>query len=108
MQIACDRRRVVAEQESAVLVLDSEARLKTAENDAKALEASAQAENNSTAGLEYKRKYELEWQRLSVLERLARQGRRFISGEIGSNVLGEMVPSATSFASQKAGGKAYF
>ena len=46
------------------IVVESEAQLRAAENNSKALIATASAENNSTAGLEVKRKYELEWQRL--------------------------------------------
>ena len=56
------------------------------------IKPTASAENNSTAGLEVKRKYELEWQRLQILEVLAKEGRRFVTGEAGKQLLKDMVP----------------
>ena len=52
-----------------VEILASEAKLKAAQNNAQALVAEAEAENNSTAGLEVKRKFELEWKRLRAARR---------------------------------------
>ena len=77
------------------IVVESEAQLRAAENNSKALIATASAENNSTAGLEVKRKYELEWKRLEVLETLAKNGRRFVSGPTGQAMMREMVPRGT-------------
>ena len=107
MEIQSERLKVEADQQAAVQILDSEANLKAAENDAKALVAHAEADNNSAAGLEVKRKYELEWERLKVLETLASTGRRFVSGAIGASVLKEMVPADTSFTASK-DAKKYF
>ena len=73
-------------------ILNSEAKLKAAQNHSQALIAEAEAENNSTSGLEVKRKYELEWQRLQILEVLAKEGRRFVTGEAGKQLLKDMVP----------------
>ena len=83
-------------------ILNSEAKLKAAQNNSQALIAEAEAENNSTAGLETKRKYELEWKRLEVLEQLAREGRRFVSGPTGQQMLREMVPQGTFQGKAKA------
>ena len=71
MEIRCQERRVKVDQMANTVVLDSEATLARATNDAKSLIAQAEAENNSTAGLEVKRRYELEWERLEVMEGLA-------------------------------------
>jgi len=106
MQIECERRRVKIEEQAGVLILESEGTLRAAENNAQALIAEAEAENNSTAGLEVKRKYELEWERLQILEKLATSGRRFISGPTGQQMMREMVPTAGSMA--KTSGKTYF
>mmetsp|Transcript_30905 Transcript_30905/g.80790 ORF Transcript_30905/g.80790 Transcript_30905/m.80790 type:complete len:432 (-) Transcript_30905:469-1764(-) len=106
MQIDCERRKVKIEEQAAVMILESEGQLRAAENNAQALIAEAEAENNSTAGLEVKRKYELEWERLAILEKLAKEGRRFISGSTGAGVMREMVPTSTSMA--KTSGKTYF
>merc|ERR1719230_1178419 len=91
MEIRCQERRVKVDQMANTVVLDSEATLARATNDAKSLIAQAEAENNSTAGLEVKRKYELEWQRLRIMESLAKEGRRFVTGETGQEMMREMV-----------------
>jgi len=104
MRIECERRKVKVEEQATVEILGSEAKLKASQNDSQALVAEAEAENNSTAGLEVKRKYELEWKRLEVLEKLAENGRRFISGPTGQQMMREMVPQG-SFQSSK---KSYF
>merc|ERR1712087_325319 len=100
MQIKCEERKVQVDQAANVICLDSEARLKAAENNAQALVAAAEGENNSTAGLEVKRKYEIEWQRLKIMEQLASTGRRFVSGDLGKSLIKDMIPSASGgFAS---------
>jgi len=92
MEIKCEERKVKVTQMANTTVVESEAQLRAAENNSKALVATAGAENNSTAGLEVKRKYELEWQRLQILEVLAKDGRRFVTGESGKQLLKDMVP----------------
>ena len=82
MRVQCAKIKV--DQTAAVMALESQALLKAAENDSKALIATAEAENNSTAGLEVKRRYELEWERLEVMEELAANGRRLVTGKMGS------------------------
>jgi len=96
MKIKCDERKVKIDQTASVKVKESEGQLRAAENNAKALEASAEGENKSTAGLEVKRKYELEWQRLEIMEKLAATGRRFISGNTGATIMKDMVPGEGS------------
>ena len=101
MQIECDRRKVKVQEEATRVELASEAGLRAAENNSKALVAAAEGENNSTAGLEVKRKYELEWQRLSILQTLASSGRRFVSGPTGQQMLREMVPTSSTLKASK-------
>merc|ERR1719230_2311125 len=72
MQIKCEERRIKVEQVANSVVLASESVLRASENNSKALVASAESENNSTAGLETKRKYELEWERLKIMEIIAK------------------------------------
>merc|ERR1711988_477644 len=93
MQIKCEERRIKVEQMSNSVVLASESVLRASENNSKALVASAESENNSTAGLEVKRKYELEWERLKIMEIIAKDGRRFVTGEVGKNLLKDMIPT---------------
>jgi len=93
MQIACQERRIKVDQLANTIILDSEGTLARSQNNAKSLIATAEAENNSTAGLEVKRKYELEWQRLEIMEKLACDGRRFVTGEVGKSLIKDMVPS---------------
>jgi len=92
--IAAQERQVQVDQAAKVEILQSEGVLRAAENNSQALIASAEAEDNSTAGLEVKRKYELEWERLSIMEQLATTGRRFVSGGVGQSLLQDMVPIA--------------
>merc|ERR1719159_181149 len=91
-EILANERKVKVDQAASVKVLESEAVLRAAENNAEGLKASAEAENNSTAGLEVKRKYELEWERLSIMQSLSQTGRRFVSGTLGQSLLQDMVP----------------
>ena len=88
-----------------MIVLESESHLRAAENNSQAVVASAEAENNAAPQLEVARKYELEWERLAVLEKLAGQGRRLVSGQTGASLLKEMVPSDKTFTQSK---KQYF
>jgi hypothetical protein len=104
-QIASDKRKVNVKQQKQVLVLQSEGKLAAAENDSKAMVTSAEAENTAAPQLEVKRKFELEWERLEVLQTLAKNGRRFVSGETGKALLKEMVPISNTFAASK---KSYF
>ena len=57
MEIKCEERKVKVNQMANTTVVESEAQLRAAENNSKALIATAGAENNSTAGLEVKRKH---------------------------------------------------
>ena len=53
--IECDRRKVKVEEQSSVVILESEGKLRAAENDAKAMVATAEGEAKSVAGLEVRR-----------------------------------------------------
>jgi len=101
MEIECDRRKVKIDEQAAVIVLGSEGKLRAAENNGKALVAAAEGEAASTAGLETRRKYELEWERLSIVEKLAGSGRRFVSGATGQQMMKEMVPTASVMKASK-------
>ena len=48
-----------------------------------------------------RRKYELEWERLSIVEKLASSGRRFVSGATGQQMIREMVPTASNMKASK-------
>lgn len=104
-QIASDKKKVEIDQTANVIVLDSESQLRAAENNSQAVIAMAEAENKAAPELEVMRKYELEWERLSVMEQLAGHGRRLVSGSTGHALLKEMVPSEKKFAESK---KQYF
>ena len=105
MQVQCAERKIKVDQTAAVMALESQALLKAAENDSKALIATAEAENNSTAGLEVKAGTSSSGSGRGD-EELAANGRRLVTGKMGSTVLQEMVPSSTSFTGSK--GKSYF
>merc|ERR1712183_291225 len=70
----------------------AEALLKKSEFDAGAMIASAKVEAEAAKSLEEKRRYELEWARLEVLKKIAGDGRKFISGEKGKQILYDLVP----------------
>ncbi len=91
-QLQCQTIKNDAEQKAIILVKESEAQLKVVEAQAKALIARAEAEATIADDLEEKRKFELEWARLKVLEKLASKGRRFITGEMGESILNQLVP----------------
>ena len=91
-QLQCQTIKNDAEQKAIMLVKESEAQLKVVEAQAKALISRAEAEATAADDLEEKRKFELEWARLKVLEKLASKGRRFITGEMGESILNQLVP----------------
>ena len=91
-QLECQKVKIEAEQKAVLMVKSSEARSKVIEAQAKALIARAEAEAETVDDLEEKRKYELEWARLKVLEKLAANGRRFIAGDMGESILNQLVP----------------
>jgi len=93
MQIATQKRKVEVDQAANTIRLESEGVVAKADNDAEALKATAKAEDLSTPGLKEKRKYTLEWQRLHILEALAKDGRRFVTGDLGKALLKDMVPT---------------
>ncbi len=55
--------------------------------------AKAEAEADGAKALKEKRRYELEWEKLRVLETIAGgKGRKFITGEKGEAILSALVP----------------
>lgn len=93
-QVQSQKMKIEAEQEANVMIKNSEATLKVAESNASAMIARAEAEAEGAEALAEKRKYELEWSRLAVLEKIAGKGRRFIAGERGEAILNDLVPDS--------------
>ena len=55
--------------------------------------AKAEAESDGAEALKDKRRYELEWEKLKVLETIAgNQSRKFITGDKGEAILSALVP----------------
>ena len=93
-KVKCQTMKIEADQKANVMITESEAELKVAESNAKAMIARAEAEAEGIEALAEKRRYELEWKRLSVLEKIAGKGRRFITGEKGEAILNDLVPES--------------
>ena len=95
-QVESQRLKFEAEEKAHRLIKESEAQLKAAEARARAIIVRAEAEAEGAEALIQKRKYELEWARLEVLEKIAAKGRKFISGEKGEAILNELVAGLNS------------
>mmetsp|Transcript_32007 Transcript_32007/g.95873 ORF Transcript_32007/g.95873 Transcript_32007/m.95873 type:complete len:348 (+) Transcript_32007:280-1323(+) len=91
-QVECQTMKIEAEQKANVMIKESEAELKVAESKAAAMIAKAEAEAEGADALAEKRRYELEWARLAVLEKIAGKGRKFITGAKGEAILNDLVP----------------
>jgi len=96
-QIQCQTMKTEAEKNALIMVKESEGKLKVAESRAKAMIARAEAEAEGAEALIEKRRYELEWARLSVLEKIASKGRKFITGEKGEAILKSLIPDLNDF-----------
>jgi len=83
---------IQAKQQAATMIVDSEALIDVAESKAGSMITSAKAEAGGAKALSEKRRYELEWSRLAVLKKIAGQGRRFITGKVGEELLSDLVP----------------
>jgi len=94
-EIECQKKIIESNQRAHVVVKQSEVDLKKSEFDAGAMIASAKVEAEAAKSLEEKRRYELEWARLEVLKKIAGDGRRFISGEKGKQILNDLIPETT-------------
>lgn len=92
-QMECQKLIIEAEQKANVLIKDGEAALKVAKSQAAAMIARAEAEAEGAKLLAEKRRYELEWARLEVLKKIAKTGRKFISGKKGEQILNDLVPT---------------
>uniref|UniRef100_A0A7S1BD26 Band 7 domain-containing protein n=3 Tax=Corethron hystrix TaxID=216773 RepID=A0A7S1BD26_9STRA len=91
-EIECQKMIIESKQKAHVVIKESEVDLKKSEFDAGAMIASAKVEAEAAKSLEEKRRYELEWARLKVLKKIAGDGRKFISGEKGKQILNDLVP----------------
>ena len=85
------------------LIKASEAKLAAAENEAKAILATAEAEHKSKKDLETKRAYEIEFARLDVMKMFASKGRRVITGEAGAAILNDISPQTGANLPSKGG-----
>jgi hypothetical protein len=92
-KITCEARRVRADQEYQTMVTAARARLAAARNQAEGMIATAEAEAAAAQKLKEKRKYEIEWKRLQVMEEVASTGRRVISGKSADAMLSQLVES---------------
>lgn len=91
--IQCQTMKIDAEKKINVEVKTSEADLAVAESKAAAMIAKAEAEADGAEALKEKRRYELEWEKLKVLESIAGSpSRKFITGEKGEAILSALVP----------------
>ncbi|KAL3767683.1 hypothetical protein ACHAWO_004385 [Cyclotella atomus] len=91
--ILCQTIKIEAEQKVAVDTKQSEAELAVAESRAAAMIARAEAESDGAEALKEKRRYELEWERLKVLETIAgNKSKKFITGKTGDAILKELIP----------------
>merc|ERR1712086_1083146 len=82
--IQCQTMKIESEKDMNVEVKQSEANLAVSESKAAAMIAKAEAEADGAEALKDKRRYELEWKKLGVLESIAgNQSRKFITGEEG-------------------------
>lgn len=93
-QVECQKLKIEAEQKANVMIKNSEATLKVAESQAASMIARAEAEAEGAEALAEKRRYELEWARLEVLKKIAKNGRKFITGAKGEQILNDLVPSS--------------
>mmetsp|Transcript_175 Transcript_175/g.264 ORF Transcript_175/g.264 Transcript_175/m.264 type:complete len:305 (+) Transcript_175:387-1301(+) len=93
-QVKSQTMKIEADRKANVMIKNSEAALKVSESTAAAMIAKAEAEAEGAEALAEKRRYELEWARLKVLERIAGKGRKFITGDKGEAILNDLVPQA--------------
>lgn len=91
-QMECQKMKLEAEQKANVMIKNSEAALRVAEQKANVMITKAEVEDMGQEQLQEKRHYELEWARLEVLKKIAKSGRKFISGEKGEKILNDLIP----------------
>ena len=51
----------------------------------------AEAEDKAVDNLKAKREYEVEWKRLATMEKIAREGRKVLTGENADRILDEVI-----------------
>lgn len=91
--IRCEAMKIKADQDYSTMVMASKSRLAAAKNTAEGMIATAQAEAAAAEKLREKRKYEIEWKRLAVMEEIAGKGRRVISGNAADGLIEQIVES---------------
>ena len=92
-EVQAQKMKIEAETVANTMITQSEAALRAAKSTAFSMIAQAEAEAEGAEALAEKRKYELEWARLAVLEDIAGSGRRYITGSQGEDLLNNLVPT---------------
>lgn len=81
------KTKVLAENDSKVIRINADGRLESAKNTSSAQTMIARAEGQAQSYLEPQRKHEEAMEKVSVLERMARNARMVISGKNGEDIL---------------------
>jgi hypothetical protein len=65
----------------------------------------AEAEAKAVQNLKVKREYELEWKRLEIMERIAANGRKVLTGSSADRILEEVISAGFPVGGDKGSGK---
>lgn len=90
-RIRCDAMRIKTDEECQTMILKSESKLAAAKNEAQGMILKAEAEDKAVDNLKAKREYEVEWKRLATMEKIAREGRKVLTGENADRILDEVI-----------------
>ena len=74
-----------------------------AKNTAQGMILKAEAEAKAIENLRIKREYELEWKRLSIMEDIAANGRKVLTGDAADRILEGVVEAGFSGGKKKGG-----
>jgi regulator of protease activity HflC (stomatin/prohibitin superfamily) len=85
--------KIAADQESTTMLVRSSTDKEVAENDANMRKYEADAEDIASTMLYQKRTYDLEFERLEILEKLAQKGRLMVTGERGEKMIKSVLKS---------------
>jgi regulator of protease activity HflC (stomatin/prohibitin superfamily) len=96
--IEAEASKVRTDQEFEIAVLASQAKLAAAQNTADGMIAMAEAEAGAVKKLEVKRKFELEFERLEILKKIASSGRKVITGPAADTLMAQLVEASKATA----------
>lgn len=97
-QTECDKKLTATRQQAQSMQAEADAQLEVAQSKAQGIIAKARAEEAATLKLAEKRRYELEWERLSIMSEIAAKGRRVITGERAEQLMSDLCPTSASMA----------